>query len=172
MKKVPRELLAHEAELVERGVLRDVTHAGARSHFFEAAAGCSRKEDDAREGTTLVYRHMGDRELFVLLERCQLPSTQPYQTLVRGDQGLAYCRKYLTGKKRVDTGVTTIVEFAAPTALVDSLFATFHKAEDGCISTGLGDKAGNTLPLFNAGLADGSVTFCPIVVKRAMRKGK
>ncbi len=179
MRRIPRELLPHEAELVETGVLRCVTHVGARCHVFEAEPGCSRRAASAEQAralaekdTTLVYRHMADKELAVLLERHQLPATQPYQTIVRGDEGLRYCRKYITGKKRVDTDITTIVEFCAPSKLVEQLFAVFHKAEDGCVSTGLGDKAGKTLPLFNAALADGSIVFCPIVVKRAMRKAK
>ncbi len=170
MLKAPRELLPHEIALVESGALRDVTHAGAKSFFFEGIVGCSRGDDAARDDMCLVYRHMGDKELGVLLKERQLPSTQPYQTLVRGDEGLRYCRKYLSGKKRVDTGCTTIIEFWAATALIDELFAIFHKAEDGCLSTGLGNKAGKTLARFNAGLADGSILFSPIVVKRAMRK--
>ncbi len=170
MQKAPRELLPHEIVLVESGALRDVTHKGAKSYFFEGVVGCSRGDEPARDNTCLVYRHMGDKELGVLLKDRQLPATQPYQTIVRGDEGLRYCRKYLTGKKRVDTGCTTIIEFCAPVMLIDELFEILHKAEEGCLSTGLGDKAGKTLPRFNAGLADGSITFCPIVVKRLMRK--
>ena len=159
---VPRELLPHEAELVRQGVLRNVMHSNSSAWIFERPP----TVDDQK---CVCFRHMGDIELSFLLRTGQLPDTQPYQTLVRGEEGLAYCKKYFQGKKRVDTNVVTIVEFVCPVALVDGLFATFHKAEDGCLSTGLGSKAGKTLSLFNAALQDGRVTFSPVFVKRKKR---
>ena len=41
-----------------------------------------------------------------------------------------------------------------------------HKAEDGCISHGLGDKGGKGLPLFNAALQAQRTAFRIVLVKR------
>jgi hypothetical protein len=93
---------------------------------------------------------MGDAEFAHLLRLGALPATQPYQAVMEGEPGRAYAEKYLNGKKWVDTMPTTVVEFALPVALVARLMAMQCKAEDGCMSMGLGDKAGNGLPLVNA----------------------
>jgi hypothetical protein len=114
---------------------------------------------------TLVYRPMGDAELCHLLAHNALPDTQPYQTIVEGAAGRAYAEKYLSGTKWVDTHPTTIAEFVVPRALVERLFAIQHKAEDGCVSMGLGDKAGKGLPLFNAALKDGGGAAAWRIVK-------
>lgn len=38
-----------------------------------------------------VYRHMTDKEATYLLEHSILPDTQPYQTIVVGEEGYEYC---------------------------------------------------------------------------------
>ena len=38
-----------------------------------------------------VYRHMTDKEAGDLLEHSILPDTQPYQTIVVGEEGYEYC---------------------------------------------------------------------------------
>ena len=38
-----------------------------------------------------VYRHMTDKEAAYLLEHSILPDTQPYQTIVVGEEGYEYC---------------------------------------------------------------------------------
>ena len=119
-----------------------------------------------------VYRHMTDRECAFLLEHGLLPDTQPYQTITRGEEGYRYCRKYLTGKKKVTPPVNTIVEFIAPKRLVDELFEKQWKIEDGCISHGLGDKGGGGLPLFNQSLSEGRTTARIVCVKRSKTKPK
>lgn len=122
----------------------------------------------------LVYRPMGDTELLHLLHHCSLPDTQPYQTIVRDEQGRNYAEKYLRGHKRVDSSPTTVVEFAVPAELVKTLWAMQSKNEDGAISHGLGDKGGKGLPLFNACLRDpesGSF-FRIVLVKRSEIKQK
>jgi hypothetical protein len=75
--------------------------------------------------------------------------------------------RYLTGQKRVDTSPTSVVEFAIPVELYEVLFAIQHKVEDGAISIGLGNKAGNALPLFNSALADGRSSWRIVKVKRS-----
>jgi hypothetical protein len=60
------------------------------------------------------------------------------------------------------------VEFNAPVALIDLLFATQSKIEDGCMSTGLGHKAGHTLKLFNDSLNEGQTTWKIVTVKRKL----
>merc|ERR1712079_237130 len=101
----------------------------------------------------------GDLECGHLLAHGLLPDTQPYQTIVEGEEGRAYAEKYLRGHKSVDSSPTTVVEFVAPRALVARLFAMQSKNEDGAISHGLGDKGGHGLPLFNEGLQSGATTF-------------
>ena len=66
---------------------------------------------------------MADTELLYLLDRKVLPSTQPYQTIVEGEEGRVYAEKYLKGLKKVDTFPTTVVEFHAPLVLIQTLFA-------------------------------------------------
>jgi hypothetical protein len=94
--KVPRELWPHEAALVKEGLLCDITHSGSPHVIFEATSlGTKDKEQ------CVVYRHMGDVELRFLLEHNALPESQPYQTIVRGEEGIRYCKKYFGGGKRV-----------------------------------------------------------------------
>lgn len=163
-KRAPRELLSHERQLYLCGALREVTHENSLYLWFQSDLG----ECDSQR--TLVYRHMGDVELTHLVQHGTLPDTQPYQTIVQGKSGYEYCTKYLYGTKRVDTNVTTVIEFCAINSLIDEIFAKFHKPEDGCLSTGLGDKAGNTLMLFNQALADSSISWRPVLVKRMRRR--
>ena len=47
------------------------------------------------EDLVRIYRHMTDRECSFLRECGTLPNTQPYQTIVEGDEGFEYCKKYL-----------------------------------------------------------------------------
>ncbi len=91
---------------------------------------------------------MGDAEMGHLLIHGVLPSSQPYQAIIEGDVGRIYAEKYLTGHKWVDTHPTTVVEFSIPIELRNQLFAMQHKAEDGAISMGLGEKAGRSLLFF------------------------
>merc|ERR1719230_1521145 len=113
---------------------------------------------------------MGDLEREHLFTHSALPGTQPYQTIVEGDEGRVYAEKYLRGHKSVDSSPTTVVEFAAPRALVDRLFSMQSKNEDGAISHGLGDKGGKGLPLFNESLTKSATTFRLVFVKRFMKK--
>merc|ERR1711904_355343 len=115
---------------------------------------------------------MGDIEFAHLLAHGVLPSTQPYQTIVEGDGGRTYAEKYLRGHKSVDSSPTTVVEFLVPRALIQQLFATQSKIEDGAISHGLGDKGGKGLPRFNASLQSGESTFRIVLVKRFHIKQK
>ena len=113
---------------------------------------------------------MGDIELLYLLENKILPSTQPYQAIVEGENGRTYMEKYLNGKKTVSTLPTTVVEFTVQKSLIDELFKIQHKIEDGAISMGLGNKAGNGLNLFNKCLLDGTSTYRIVKVKRNCQK--
>merc|ERR1711865_481068 len=114
----------------------------------------------------LVYRPMGDEECSHLLTHGILPDTQPYQTIVEGEEGRSYAEKYLRGHKSVDSSPTTVVEFTAPRSLIRRLFEMQSKNEDGAISHGLGNKGGRGLPLFNASLREGEATFRIVMVKR------
>jgi hypothetical protein len=60
-----------------------------------------------------------------------------------------------------------VLEFDCPVDLIDEFFRIQSKIEDGTMSHGLGDKAGKTLPRFNAAIADGDVTWRIVPVKRA-----
>lgn len=173
-KKAPRELAQHEKNLFSRGNLIEHTHKNCKYRIFFGELGRSRDmwDDSFPDNMVEVYRHMGDCELQFLLQNGQLPATQPYQTVVEGVQGFQYCMKYFNGQKSVDTHVVTVIEFCCPTALVQSLFHTFHKAEDGCLSTGLGSKAGNTLNVFNCAQADGRIRWTPVFVRRLRKKKK
>jgi len=115
---------------------------------------------------TTVYRPMGDLETEHLLTHDVLPSTQPYQTIVRGEAGRSYAESYLRGSKWVDSSPTTVVEFVCPAALVDELFAMQCKPEEGVLSHGLGDKGGKGLSRFNASLASGASRYRIVLVKR------
>lgn len=103
--KAPRELAPHEKALFEQGFLCECTHGKATARCFSAPLGSSvRSRNSARDEKleekqfiepTLLYRHMGDAELSILLRYDRLPDTQPYQTVVEGHGGYLYCRKYL-----------------------------------------------------------------------------
>eukprot|EP00037_Helgoeca_nana_P028614 m.337734 g.337734 ORF g.337734 m.337734 type:complete len:165 (+) comp27796_c0_seq21:797-1291(+) len=159
------KLLPHEHALVVAGSLKDITHSKATAVWLSTE---STVVDQLKAiPVTTVYRHMGDPEVAHLLEHRQLPSTQPYQTIVEGPDGRVYCEGYLRGHRKPSGNViTTSVEFIAPKRLIDQLFLMFRKPEDGCISHGLGDKGGKGLPLFNASLIAGETTFKIILVKR------
>lgn len=168
-----RSLLAHERALVLAGQLVDVTHAKASSVWLRAesrsqAEACAAVGCSVAAEATLVYRHMADEEYSFLALNNALPDTMPYQTIVEGPDGRAYCEKYLSGTKFVDTFPTTVVEFAVPAVLMAQLFAIQHKAEDGVLSVGLGFKAGGGLPLFNAALSHAAEQPCwrIVAVKR------
>eukprot|EP00931_Biecheleriopsis_adriatica_P058506 TRINITY_DN34857_c0_g3_i1.p1 TRINITY_DN34857_c0_g3~~TRINITY_DN34857_c0_g3_i1.p1 ORF type:complete len:290 (+),score=65.45 TRINITY_DN34857_c0_g3_i1:23-871(+) len=161
------KLLAHELELVESGHLVDITHAGATAIWLSAE---STHPEDLE--TTVVYRPMGDTECSHLLMHGTLPESQPYQTIVEGEEGRVYAEKYLRGHKSVDSSPTTVVEFVVPRALVMRLFAMQSKNEDGAISHGLGDKGGRGLPLFNESLQSGESTFRIVFVKRFAKKAE
>eukprot|EP01060_Flectonema_neradi_P000611 TRINITY_DN10385_c0_g1_i1.p1 TRINITY_DN10385_c0_g1~~TRINITY_DN10385_c0_g1_i1.p1 ORF type:complete len:177 (+),score=21.28 TRINITY_DN10385_c0_g1_i1:39-569(+) len=158
------KLLPHEQRLVSSGELKNVTHTGSSSIWLSGDSSQDSKDQ------TRVYRPMGDIEVLELLKTGQLPSTQPYQAIIEGDKGREYAEKYLTGKKWVDTAPTTVVEFVVPCKLVETLMAIQHKAEDGCLSMGLGNKAGNGLPLFNKSLQSGESSFRIVKVKRSPLK--
>ena len=160
------KLLPHERDLVNCGELRDVTHTGASAIWL-------RRESTKMEGPgqTAVYRPMGDLECAHLLHFGTLPATQPYQTIVEGEEGRNYAERYLRGSKWVDSVPTTVIEFVCPTPLVAGLFAKQCKPEHGCLSHGLGSKGGKGLPLFNESLRDRITTLRVVLVKRP-RVGK
>jgi hypothetical protein len=158
------KLLAHEQALLDAGELRDITHIGASSIWLSAPS--ADQHVHGLEERCLVYRPMGDRECIFLLQHGTLPNSQPYQTIVRGDEGRRYAEKYLRGHKQVDSSPTTVVEFTMPSALVERLFEMQSKNEDGAISHGLGDKGGKGLPLVNASLDCGESTYRIVLVKR------
>ena len=89
--------------MVAAGQLRDVTYTGASARWLHADSAV------VAEGVpkSMVYRPMGDKEVSHLLRQGTLPSSQPYQTIVRGESGRAYADKYLRGQKRVDSSPTT-----------------------------------------------------------------
>ena len=158
-------LLAHERALLASGDLVNVTHEGSSSVWLHAE---STPASALADGMTLVYRPMGDAEVLHLLEHGGLPDSQPYQAIIEGAGGRVYSEKYLNGAKWTNTHPSTVVEFTVPSALIADLMARQHKAEDGAISMGLGDKAGKGLPLFNAALADSATgsSFRIVKVKR------
>lgn len=156
-------LLPHEAALLADGKLVNVTHAKASSIVLLAP--CS----PVALGRTLLYRPVGDAELKHLVEHGVLPSTQPYQAVVRGHGGRTYADKFVDGVKKNDTHPTTVVEFDVSTELVERLFQKQHKAEDGALSHGLGHAAGHTLPLFNEALATKQATYRIVRVKRRLQ---
>lgn len=161
--KYKKILLPHEIKLLESGKLKDITHERASAVWLEASS----STPPAGSEYTTVYRVMGDTELLYLLEHNALPATQPYQAIMEGENGRKYAEKYLRGHKRVDTAPTTVVEFTVPTDPIKVLFASQHKAEDGAISTGLGNKGGDGLELFNSALAVGSWRI--VLVKRSYK---
>eukprot|EP00286_Rhodomonas_abbreviata_P019925 CAMPEP_0181292282 /NCGR_PEP_ID=MMETSP1101-20121128/2422_1 /TAXON_ID=46948 /ORGANISM="Rhodomonas abbreviata, Strain Caron Lab Isolate" /LENGTH=184 /DNA_ID=CAMNT_0023396739 /DNA_START=140 /DNA_END=694 /DNA_ORIENTATION=+ len=162
------KLLPHEAELVASGDLANVTHRGASSIWLSA----NNSDLAKRPEMTRVYRPMGDLECRHLLASGVLPNTQPYQTIVEGDEGRAYAEKYLRGQKSVDSLPTTVIEFVVPSALVKKLWAIQCKPEDGALSHGLGNKGGKTLHFFNDSLSTGESEFRIVLVKRGVAKVK
>jgi hypothetical protein len=155
-----KSLLPHEFDLLNRGELQNCTHIGASSIWLEAPSSVP------GPGQTVVYRPMGDVELGFLLKTGQLPNTQPYQAIIEGSEGREYASKYLTGQKWTDTNPTTVVEFLAPTELIETLKKMQVKVEDGALSMGLGSKAGGGLPLFNESLQSRATTYRIVKVKR------
>jgi hypothetical protein len=137
--KLTKLLLRHERKLLASGELKNITHTRSSAIWLDAPSTLT-SGSDAK--FTTVYRVMGDIELQYLLANSQLPNTQPYQAITRGQDGREYMEKYLAGLKWVDSCPTTIVEFLAPTKFIEQLFAKFSKNEDGARSHGLGDKAG------------------------------
>ena len=159
-----KRLLPHERTLYESGQLLNITHHGSSSIWLEAAS--TIPEPDR----TLVYRPMGDIEVRFLVENGELPDTQPYQAIIEGENGRSYANKYLTGAKWTNTSPTTIVEFNAPSAVIEALKRRQMKIEDGALSMGLGDKAGKGLPLFNESMRKGETTYRIVKVKRSKDK--
>jgi len=107
-----------------------------------------------------------DAELAHLRAHGTLPSSQPYQKIVRGQEGRAYAKKYFRGAKKVDTSPSSVVEFVCPRRLIEQLFEKQCKPEEGVLSHGLGNKGGKGLPAFNASLASGSSHYRIVLVKR------
>jgi len=161
-------LLPHEKRLLQEGALQDISHEGSTSTWLYAPSSSEEVADDKKR-RTLCYRHMADPELENLLQTGRLPSTQPYQTLTRGQEGRAYCESYLRSNKTVDTDPTTVVEFNCSIILVERLYSIHSKIEDGTMSHGLGHKAGRTLDLFNESLAPGGDTTWRIVLVKRRR---
>lgn len=147
---------------MKSGQLVDVTHKNASSVWLEAPSSVL----DANADKCCIYRHMGDIEFAHLMSNGTLPDTQPYQTITRGPEGRSYCESYLRGTKKVDSDPTTVVEFICDKSMIDSFFAKQHKPEKGCISHGLGDKAGRTLSIFNESLALNKTIWRIVLVKR------
>ena len=157
------KLLPHETELVALGLLADITHDNASSRWLYGPSA------DRKAGRSLCYRHMGDTEFQYLLRNKQLPDTQPYQTLTREEEGRRYCESYLRSNKTVDTNPATVVEFNCPEDLIGDFYRIQSKIEEGTLSHGLGNRAGKTLPRFNAALAEGSISWRIVLVKRAQK---
>ncbi|CAF2860536.1 unnamed protein product [Rotaria sp. Silwood2] len=161
-----KRLLPHERELYESGQLQNITHHGSSSILLEALS------SSPQPGQTIVYRPMGDTEVKYLVEHGELPDTQPYQAIIEGENGRLYSNKYLTGGKWVSSHPTTIVEFCAPTELIETLKQKQMKIEDGALSIGLGHKAGKGLPLFNESMRKGDTTFRIVKIKRSKDKSE
>jgi len=161
-KKSKIRLLPHEEALLGSGDLHNISHENASSIWLRADS-----LTDIPENNELCYRHMADVEFSSLLTTNQLPETQPYQTLTRGQEGRAYCESYFRSNKYVDTHPTTVVEFVCPRDLIDSFYAIQRKPEDGTLSHGLGFNAGKTLGEFNQALANGDIQWRIVLVKRS-----
>ena len=63
--------------------------------------------------------------------------------------------------------LSTVVEFTSPTQLIEKLFGSQCKPEDGCLSHGLGGKGGKGLARFNASLESGEMRWRIVLVKRS-----
>lgn len=159
-----KRLLPHEKKLILSGELKNITHNNSSSIWLETSS--SKPSIDYIN----VYRVMGDIELQYLMEHNNLPDTQPYQAIMEDEKGRIYAEKYLNGQKWVDSCPTTVVEFIIPRVLRDQLFAIQHKAEDGVLSMGLGNKAGKGLGIFNESLSQGLSKWQIVKVKRSMAK--
>ncbi len=157
-------LWPHELALLAQGALVNVTHPKASSVVLLAP--CT----PVAQGRAKLFRPVGDDELRFLVEHGVLPSTQPYQAVIRGHGGRVYADKFVDGVKKNDTHPTTVVEFDVSAELADELFKRQHKAEDGALSHGLGHAAGKTLPLFNEALATGQAQYRIVRVKRRLVK--
>ena len=159
-KKIKIKLLPHEQKLLSDNLIQNITHKNSTSIWLRANSSIP------SDTCTNVYRVMGDIELLYLLANNQLPNTQPYQAIVEGDAGRTYMEKYLHGQKYVDTTPRTVVEFTISITLKDMLFSLQHKVEDGVISMGLGNKAGNGLDLFNKDMLNGLSSYRIVTIKR------
>jgi hypothetical protein len=159
-----KRLLPHELALYNSGEIQNITHHGSSSIWLESLS------SSPPPGRTNVYRPMGDTEVIYLVEHGELPDTQPYQAIIEGENGRLYANKYLTGVKWTQTNPTTIVEFCAPTELIETLKQKQMKVEDGALSMGLGNKAGKGLPLFNESITKGETTFRIVKIKRNKEK--
>ncbi|UJR24169.1 hypothetical protein I4U23_027135 [Adineta vaga] len=159
-----KRLLPHELELYENGQLFNITHDGSSSIWLETYSSIP------LEDKINVYRPMGDQEILYLIENNQLPSTQPYQAIIEGENGRIYANKYLNGNKWTDTNPTTIVEFTVPIDFMEFLKEKQMKIEDGALSIGLGSKAGKCLPLFNEKILNGQITYRIVKIKRNKSK--
>lgn len=128
----------------------------------------------SKNAFTTVYRPVGDVELSFLLERGVLPATQPYHAIMCEEAGREYAERYVYGTKSVDTKPSTVVEFLFPEQLISKLFSIQQKPEDGCLSHGLGSKAGNTLPMFNYWLQqfERTVKSRPETVERILQTAR
>jgi hypothetical protein len=153
-------LLKHEEDALRAGHLANVSHVGSSSVWLHSDSGTP------GNGRTYCYRHMGGLEFSHLLTQNQLPTTQPYQTLTRNEEGRVYCESYLRTNKKVDTNPTTVVQFDVSSEFVDWLWSVQHKPEKGTLSHGVGDKAGKTLARFNEELTAGAITWRIVLVKR------
>jgi hypothetical protein len=56
--------------------------------------------------------------------------------------------------------------------MIEALFENQSKVEDGAMSTGLGNKAGKGLSLFNASLSAGETTWRIVTTKRRIPQSK
>ncbi len=155
-----KRLLPHELALYNSGEIQNITHHGSSSIWLESLS------SSPPPGRTDVYRPMGDTEVIYLVEHGELPDTQPYQAIIEGESGRLYANKYLTGVEWTQTNPTTIVEFCAPTELIETLQQKQMKVEDGALSIGLGNKAGKGLRLFNESITKGETTFRIVKIKR------
>jgi len=163
------KLKKHEKELLESGELKEVTWKNARARHLSADS------TEPPPKRVCVYRHMGDEEFEFLLTNGILPGADDidwlvYQTIVEGKGGRDYCEKYFSGSKKSTPTKTTIVEFICKEKFVHELFEMQSKVEDGCLSHGLGPKAGHekapTLPSFNKRIKNGKITWRIVRVKR------
>ena len=92
-----KRLLPHELALYNSDQLKNITHQGSSSIWLEALS------TSPPSGRTNVYRPMGDIEVIYLVEHGELPSTQPYQAIIEGENGRLYANKYLNGTKWTNT---------------------------------------------------------------------